>query len=327
CMIAGQPVLHASGLWDGFDPSRPGYVPYQYSLATEEDAEAALACAVKAQEGWAKTTPQHRSDLAARLAQILRERRADFIGDMVLDGGKTVPEADAELSEAIDFAEYYRRSLFEWQAMQGVQWKPKGTILVTPPWNFPCAIPLGGAVAALLTGNTVLFKPAQETVLVGSMVAQALWDAGFPKEALQLIVCDDEPVGTRLIQDPRVNAVILTGGTATARLFLKLRPGIDLMAETGGKNAIIGTSMSDRDLLIKDLVQSAFGHAGQKCSAASLAVLEAEVYDDPRFMEQLREAAASWAVGSAWEPKTKVNPLILPPGETLLRGLTELEEG
>ena len=111
-----------------------------------------------------------------------------------------------------------------------------------------------------------------------------------------------------LIHDPRVNCVILTGGTATAKKFLKMRPGLDLAAETGGKNSIIVTALSDRDLAIKDLLHSAFGHAGQKCSAASLAILEAEVYDDPHFRRHLRDAAASLKVGPAWDLSTRDQP-------------------
>ncbi|HEX5033803.1 MAG TPA: aldehyde dehydrogenase family protein, partial [bacterium] len=145
------------------------------------------------------------------------------------------------------------------------------------------------------------------------------------KQALQFIPCSGEEVGSHLIYDPRVNAVILTGGTDTARKFLKMRPGLDLAAETGGKNAIIVTALSDRDLAIKDLLQSAFGHAGQKCSAASLAILDAEVYDDPHFLSHLRDAAASLKVGLPWDLSAKINPLIHQPRGVLHKALTTLE--
>ena len=127
--------------------------------------------------------------------------------------------------------------------------------------------------------------------------------------------------------DPRVGAVILTGSVETARLFLGWRPDLPLFAETSGKNAIIVTALADRDQAIRDLVRSAFGHNGQKCSAASLAICEAEVYDDPDFRRQLRDAAASLAVGSAWELSSRITPLTQPPGAALRRALTVLDEG
>jgi RHH-type proline utilization regulon transcriptional repressor/proline dehydrogenase/delta 1-pyrroline-5-carboxylate dehydrogenase len=176
-------------------------------------------------------------------------------------------------------------------------------------------------------GNCVLFKPSTNTVLVGWHLVNAFWDAGVPKEVLQFVPCSGEGAGSELIRDPRVDCVILTGGTATAKKFLKMRPDLDLAAETGGKNSIIITALSDRDLAIKDLIHSAFGHNGQKCSAASLAILEAEVYDDPHFRRALREAAASLKVGQAWELSSKMTPLINEPQGALKKGLTTLEEG
>jgi len=128
------------------------------------------------------------------------------------------------------------------------------------------------------------------------------------------------------VTDARVAGVILTGSVETARLFLGWRPDLTLFAETSGKNAIIITSLADRDQAIRDLVRSAFGHNGQKCSAASLAICEAEVYDDPDFRRQLRDAAASLAVGSAWESTSRITPLTQPPGAALQRALTVLDE-
>ena len=233
----------------------------------------------------------------------------------------------AEGNGPIDFAEYYRRNMEKMVAYKNLLWEPKGTILITPPWNFPCSIPAGGILAALITGNVVLFKPASDVVLIGWHLARAMWDAGVPKDVLQFIPCSGETIGDMLIRDERIKTVILTGGTSTALKFLQMRPNLDLAAETGGKNALIISALADRDLAIKDLLQSAFGHSGQKCSAASLAILEAEVYDDPNFMRQLREAAASLKVGVAWELDAKINPLIREPRDVLLRGLTQLERG
>lgn len=313
----------------GKDPSLPNKTLFSYSLANENDIECALESAKGSLNTWKALSAVERSYLMSQVAVGLRQKRGELIGVMVANTGKTISEADSEVSEAIDFAEFYRRSLEELYSFPDIEWVPKGIVLVAPPWNFPCSIPCGGILAALAAGNCVLFKPAPEAIGVGWLVAQIFWNAGISQEILQFIVCQDEPIGTLLIKDPRLSAVTLTGATATAKYFLNMRPGIDLMAETGGKNALIITSMADRDLAIKDLLSSAFGYSGQKCSACSLAIIEAEVYDDPHFREQLLDAATSLSVGSAWQMKSKVTPLIRAPmeGDVLHQALTRLEEG
>lgn len=326
-VIDGQIVTSPGNFGINEDPSYPNQALYHYSLATETQVDQAIEAAKKAGVKWSQTSLKERMRLLSNIANELRSHRADLIGVMVADTGKTITEADVEVSEAIDFAEYYRVNIDEWHHLPDIQWKPKGTILVAPPWNFPCSIPAGGILAALATGNCVIFKPATESILVGWYLAKLFWKAGITRDVLQFITCEDDPVGSHLVKDPRISAVVLTGATSTAKLFLNMRPDIDLMAETGGKNVMVITGMSDRDLAIKDLIQSAFGHAGQKCSACSLAILEAEVYDDKHFLQQLGDAAASLAVGSPWSLKTKVNPLIRKPNSTLMRGLTQLEPG
>jgi RHH-type proline utilization regulon transcriptional repressor/proline dehydrogenase/delta 1-pyrroline-5-carboxylate dehydrogenase len=247
---------------------------------------------------------------------------------MMLDGAKTVIEADAEVSEAVDFAQYYARTLRESaEELDDCRAEPLGVVVVTPPWNFPLSIPAGGVLAALAAGNAVVLKPALEAVLVGWELATCLWNAGVPREILQFLPCPDDEVGRGLVTDSRVGGVILTGSVETARLFLGWRPDLTLFAETSGKNAVIVTSLADRDQAIRDLVRSAFGHNGQKCSAASLAICEAEVYDDADFRRQLRDAAASLAVGSAWELTSRVTPLTQAPGAALRRALTVLDPG
>lgn len=325
-VIGGKELFdNADGV--GHSPSNPKSVLFYYAKAQKHHIEQALVCAKKHEKEWANTSIAHRSRIFAKAAQLFRERRGELTGAMMAEGGKTIPESDPEISEAIDFAEYYFRQMEKMAAIKDLKWEPKGTVLVASPWNFPCSIPAGGVLAALVTGNCVLFKPASDTVFIGWLVANALWDAGVPKEVLQFVPCSGSEVGDELIRDPRINCVILTGGTDTARHFLKIRPGLDLAAETGGKNAIIVTALADRDLAIKDLVQSAFGHAGQKCSAASLAILEAEVYDDPQFRKTLAQAAASWKVGLPWDPATRMNPVIHEPRGVLKRALTTLEPG
>lgn len=280
-----------------------------------------------AQKIWENKSPRERSIILAKVATLLRKNRGPLIGVMMAETSKTASEADTEISEAVDFIEFYRQNGVEVHQLPDIRWRAKGVVLVASPWNFSCSIPVGGISAALAGGNSVLFKPAPEAVWVGHELCKLFWEAGIDRQLLQLVICEDEPDGSALVQNPDVAAVILTGATATARHFLQLRPGLDLMAETGGKNSLIITALSDRDLAIRDLLQSAFGYAGQKCSACGLAICEAEVYDDPHFRQTLKDAASSLIVGSPWDLSTRVNPLIRQPGEALQRGLTRLEEG
>jgi RHH-type transcriptional regulator, proline utilization regulon repressor / proline dehydrogenase / delta 1-pyrroline-5-carboxylate dehydrogenase len=315
---------------EGHDPSRPGRVAYRYALAGPAEVDHALAVAVAAQPAWAARGVAGRRAILDAGAALLARRRGDLIGAMVVDGAKTVAEADPEVSEAIDFARYYARSLERddlVSAQAQCRLEPLGVVIVAPPWNFPLSIPAGGVLAALAAGNAVVFKPAPEAVLVGWHLATALWEAGMPRDALQFLPCPDDEVGRALITDPRVGGVVLTGSVETARMFLHWRPDLALFAETSGKNAIIVTALADRDQAIRELVRSAFGHNGQKCSAASLAICEAEVYEDPAFRRQLRDAAASLAVGSAWDPASRITPLTQAPGAALQRALTILDEG
>ena len=299
---------------------------FEYSLADKDQIEKALATAEKEFIQWNKTPIAKRCSIMKNAARLVRERRAEIIKIMMLETGKHLTEADVEVSEAVDFCEYYSRSMEEWAAKEEFTTSGLGPVLVTPPWNFPCAIPLGGLVATLVTGNSVIFKPAPEAVLTGWHVAQVLYDAGIPKETLQFISCNDNPEGSLLVSDERIKGCILTGATETAKLFMKMNPSLKLMAETGGKNSLIVSDLCDRDLAVKDIVQSAFGHAGQKCSACSLAILEKNVYEDKNFLNTLRDAAASLKVAPSFDPASKVNPLIHPPQGKLLKALTSLEE-
>jgi RHH-type proline utilization regulon transcriptional repressor/proline dehydrogenase/delta 1-pyrroline-5-carboxylate dehydrogenase len=326
-VIAGKEIHHASSHGEGVDPANSKHSLYRYALADWSQIDKAIACAKEQEAQWGKTDVEERCRLLSNAAQKMREKRRDLIGSMMADGGKSIVEADPEVSEAIDFAEYYLRSLKKMDACKDIIWTPKGTVLVTPPWNFPISIPAGGILAALAAGNCVLFKPAPEAVLSGWELVKTLWEAGISKEVLQFINCPDEPVGSKLIADPRVDLIVLTGATSTAKLFMRLRPGIDLSAETGGKNAMIVTALADRDLAIKDAVSSAFSHSGQKCSACSLLILEAEVYDDPHFLKQLKDAVESLKIGACWECSSKVTPLIRQPHDALMRGLTQLDSG
>jgi RHH-type proline utilization regulon transcriptional repressor/proline dehydrogenase/delta 1-pyrroline-5-carboxylate dehydrogenase len=309
------------------DPSRPGHAAYRHALAGPEQIERALQVAVAARAAWRDRGHAGRAEILARVAARIAAGRGEAIATMVLDAGKSVMEADAELSEAVDFADYYARGFSREGTFDGLACEPLGTVLVTPPWNFPHAIPCGGILAALAAGNTVILKPAPETVLTARVMVNSLWDAGVPREVLQFLPCPDNEIGRSLVTDPRIGAVVLTGAYETARMFLSWKPELRLFAETSGKNALVITAAADPDLAVKDLVKSAFGHSGQKCSAASLAILEAELYDDPGFRRRLRDAAASLKVGPSWEYDSIVTPVIRAPGESLLRALTTLDPG
>ena len=324
--VGGTLVVGAARV-DGRDRSHPGRVAYRHALADRAQVGHALDAARAAQPAWGGRPAAERRRLLDAAGAVLARRRGDLVGAMIVDGAKTVPEADPEVSEAIDFARYYARALGAGDVVDGCRLEPLGVVVVAPPWNFPLSIPAGGVLAALAAGNAVLLKPALEAVLVGWHLANALWEAGIPREVLQFVPCPDDEVGRALITDPRVDAVILTGSVETARRFLEWRPELRLFAETSGKNAIIVTALADRDQAVRDLVRSAFGHNGQKCSAASLAICEAEVYHDAAFRRQLRDAAASLAVGSAWEPASRITPLTQPPGPALRRALTTLDPG
>ena len=325
-LFVGNELAPASDQRESIDPSRPGVVVCRYQTATLDQVQAAVALAARDRSGWAAASSQHRHNVLRAVAQNLRQRRGDLIGAMIADGGKTVSEADPEVSEAIDFCEFYPLTANDWHSQSEVNVRPRGVVAVVTPWNFPLAIPCGGVAASLAAGNRVLLKPASQSVLTASLLCQAFWDAGVPRDTLQLLPCPAPIAQSALVENELVDVVILTGSTATAKRMLSVRPRLHLLAETGGKNATIVTAMADRDLAIKHVIQSAFGHSGQKCSATSLLLLEREVFDDKLFRETLADAVRSLQVGSAWELRTKVGPLIGPPGQDLTRGLKTLED-
>ena len=261
------------------------------------------------------------------VANEIAAHRGDLIGAMLAEGGKTLTESDPEVSEAIDFCRFYADSVVQFEQLDGSSPVGKGVVAVISPWNFPLAIPCGGVAAALAAGNAVILKPASDTVLIAYKLCQCFWTAGVPRSALQFLPCSGSTVGAQLAAHDGVDVVILTGGTETAQQMLHDKPSMNLLAETGGKNATVVTALSDRDLAIKNVLHSAFSHSGQKCSATSLLILEEEVYHDDSFRRALCDAVESLPVGPAWQLHTKVGPLIRPPSGELERGLKELEPG
>lgn len=290
-------------------------------LTSTEQVDEVVARVVAGREAWAARPPLERAALLGQVADRMAADRFATLALMAREGGKTAREGDPEVSEAIDFARYYA------SATMPAGTTEIGSVLVASPWNFPYAIPGGGVFAALMAGNTVVLKPAPEVREIAKWLVDQCHAGGIPEDALQYLACHDDEVGRHLITHDAFGTLILTGSYDSAKLFLGWQPRLRVLAETSGKNALVVTEAADQDAAIRDIVKSAFGHAGQKCSAASLAVIEAPVYDDPDFLARLAAAVETVRVGWGESPETIMGPLISPPGETLRRGLTRLDAG
>ncbi|MCT1477254.1 bifunctional proline dehydrogenase/L-glutamate gamma-semialdehyde dehydrogenase [Microbacterium sp. p3-SID336] len=296
-------------------------------IETEAQLDAVFAAATAAAERWAALPAAERAAVLHRAGDELAARRGQLIEIMAHEAGKTIAEADPEVSEAIDFAHYYAERAKDLEAVSGAEFVPSKVTVVTPPWNFPVAIPAGGVLAGLASGSGVIIKPAKLTQRCGAVMVEALWAAGVPRDLLALVDLASRDLGTRLVASPEVDRVILTGAYETAQLFRSFRADLPLLAETSGKNAIIVTPSADLDLAAADVARSAFGHAGQKCSAASLAILVGSVADSKRFERQLVDAVTSMRVGLPDDPATQMGPIIEPANGKLLTALTTLDKG
>ncbi len=307
------------GPWvEGHDPSS-GHHWLRYRAATIADVDARVARARQASLRWAARSPDERRRLLEAAADAVEAQRAHLIALMAREGGKTVAEGDPEVSEGVDYLRYYASTA-------PVGGEPLGVVAVVPPWNFPMAIPLGGVAAALAAGSAAILKPAPEAVAVGAALVEILQGAGLDPDLVSLVLARDDEAGQHLITHPDVDAVILTGSFDTAALFTRWRPEINLLAETSGKNAMIITASADLDAAVRDLVHSAFSHAGQKCSAASLAIVDPATAASPRFWAQLVDAVSSLRVGAAYDLGSTVGPIIRAPEAALARAF-QLEPG
>lgn len=293
-------------------------------ITTAEALEKTIATGVRAGAGWRELGAERRAEILHRAGDVLQARRAELLEVMGSECGKVLEQGDPEVSEAIDFAHYYAESGRRLQDVQGARFEPARLTVVTPPWNFPVAIPAGSTLAALAAGSPVIIKPAALARRSGAVMVEALWEAGIPRDVLQYVQVGERELGSRLIGHQSVERVILTGGYETAELFRSMRPDLGLLAETSGKNAIIVTPSADLDLAARDVALSAFGHAGQKCSAASLVILVGSVATSRRFRRQLIDAVGSMRVGMPWEESVRIGPLIAPAEGKLLRALTTL---
>ncbi|GAB4086784.1 proline dehydrogenase family protein [Myceligenerans cantabricum] len=345
-----DPAVAASREWAAHTISdRSGYVPViTEPLATTAQVDDVVATAGRAAAAWSEVAPADRARVLRAAARHLEASRTDLVVAAVHEAGKTVAEVDPEISEAIDFAAYYAVSAEHLDpasgAYPGAEFRPEGVTLVTPPWNFPVAIPIGGVLAALAAGSSVIAKPAPPTPRCYELAVEAVHaaldevapeiglDPAVARDVVQYVRVPDGDLGRRLVTHDGVARVVLTGAIETAEMFASWRPGLQVLAETSGKNALIVTPSADLDLAVADVVRSAFGHAGQKCSAASLVILVGSVGDPrtatgERFRRQLVDAARSLAVGPSTSLSTVMGPLTEPAQGKLLRALTTLEPG
>jgi len=293
---------------------------------TDADELERILSRVRAAAGaWGARPAAERGEVLLRIAAVLESRRSELIEVAAAETGKVISEGDVEVSEAVDFARYYAAKARELDAIPGAAFVPSRVTVVAPPWNFPLSIPAGGVLAALAAGSGVVFKPAPQARRSAAVIAAALWDAGIPRDLLAFVDISEGELGRELIAHPDVDRVILTGSFETAALFRSWRHDLALHAETSGKNAIVIAPSADLDLAVADLVKSAFAHAGQKCSAASLAILVGPVGRSRRFARQLVDAARSMHVAWPEDPRAEVGPVIEPPQDKLKWALTELD--
>jgi RHH-type proline utilization regulon transcriptional repressor/proline dehydrogenase/delta 1-pyrroline-5-carboxylate dehydrogenase len=322
-----DPSLASNRAWAADVVRRDVGGPRAVLVTDPGEVDRVVAAAARAAARWRTEPAAVRRALLHRVADELARRRGDLVAAMVHEGRKVVAEADPEVSEAIDFARYYAERALDLERVPGARFEPMGVVVVVPPWNFPVAIPGGGAFAAIAAGAAAIVKPAPETPRCAEIVCEAAWAAGVGPDLLAFLRVPDDDTGRHLITHADVDAVVLTGSFETARLFRSWRPDLALFAETSGKNALIITPAADLDLAAADLVRSAFGHAGQKCSAASLGILVGDVADSTRFLDQLVDATTSLAVGAPTALASQVGPLIGPPRGPLARHLVELDAG
>lgn len=323
-IIDGKDVRCASTL-DSVDPSDISRVVGRAHRATAENADAALRAAQAAQPGWAAKPARERAEVLVRAAALMRARRFELAAWEVFECAKPWREAGADVDEAIDFCEYYAREMVRLSQpdnrdvpgeTNALQYIPRGVAVVIPPWNFPLAIPCGMTVAALVAGNAVVLKPAEQSPVMCWHLAKILEEAGLPPGVLSYLPGVGEEVGAALVNDPRVNLIAFTGSRPVGLLINREAAGTPrgqahvkrVIAEMGGKNAVIVDDDADLDEAVEGVLYSAFGYAGQKCSACSRAIVLAPIYD--RFVERLVEAAKAHPVGPAEAPETSIPAVI-----------------
>jgi 1-pyrroline-5-carboxylate dehydrogenase len=321
------------------NPSKTSEVVGVHHKATAELAKRAVEEAYAYFPQWSRTPAEERIRMTLEVARILRSRKLEFNAWLALEAGKTFPEAEAETAEAIDFCEYYAR---EMERLAGPQptvqmpgerdemvYIPLGVGIVIPPWNFPLAILAGMTIATLVTGNTAIIKPSSETPTLAAKFADVLLEAGFPELSFTLLTGSGAAVGDTLVQHPKTRFVAFTGsrdvGLRINELAAKTAPGQiwikRVVAEMGGKDAIVVDANSDIDKAVEGVLFSAFGYQGQKCSACSRAIVDAKIYD--QFLDKLTTRAKAIKVGPTDDAANYMGPVISESARKAILGYIE----
>ncbi|MGL4619909.1 L-glutamate gamma-semialdehyde dehydrogenase [Chroococcidiopsis sp.] len=310
---------------DSVNPSNFSEVVGKVGLLSVEQAEQAMQAAKAAFPGWKNTPAKQRASILRKAGDLMELRRAELSAWIVLEVGKPVKEADAEVSEAIDFCRYYAAEMERLDAGYNYDvagetnrylYQPRGIAVVISPWNFPLAIATGMTVAALVAGNCTLLKPAETSSVIAAKLTEILVEAGFPKGVYQFVPGKGSKVGAHLVNHPDTHLIAFTGSREVGcRIYAeaaKVQPGQKhlkrVIAEMGGKNGMIVDESADLDQAVVGVVQSAFGYSGQKCSAASRVIVLDSVYDT--FIHRLVEATRSLNIGATELPSTQVGPVI-----------------
>jgi len=326
-LVIGGERVKTGDLLRSVNPSNPREIVGVHHRATADLARSAVESAYAHFPEWSAVPAEERIHRLLRAGQILRGRKLEFDGWLVFEAGKPWPEADADVSEAIDFCEYYAR---EMQRLSGPQpttvqlpgerdelhYLPLGVGVIIPPWNFPLAILAGMTVASLVTGNTTIIKPSSETPTIAAKFVEVLLEAGFPAHSFSLLTGSGAAVGDVIVQHPKTRFVAFTGsrdvGLHINELAAKPQPGQiwikRVVAEMGGKDATLVDADCDLDKAVEGVAQAAFGYQGQKCSACSRAIVDAKVYD--AFLEKLGARVAKITVGPAETPENYMGPVI-----------------
>jgi RHH-type proline utilization regulon transcriptional repressor/proline dehydrogenase/delta 1-pyrroline-5-carboxylate dehydrogenase len=310
---------------DSVNPSNPTEVIGKIGLLSIEQADQALQAAKAAFPSWRRTPVRQRAGVLRKAADLMEQRRAELSAWVVLEVGKALKEADSEVSEAIDFCRYYADEMERLDQGHNYDvagennryiYQPRGIAVVISPWNFPIAIATGMAVAALVAGNCTLLKPAEVSSVIAAKIAEILVEAGIPKGVFQYVPSKGSTVGAHMVKHPDVHLIAFTGSQEVGcRIYADaaiVQPGQKhlkrVIAEMGGKNAIIVDESADLDQAVAGVVQSAFGYSGQKCSACSRVIVLEPVYD--AFIGRLVEATRSLNIGVAEAPSTQVGPVV-----------------
>lgn len=282
--------------------------------ATQEQAEIALTQAVNAQGFWANLPKNERAACLNKAADLMEQRLLTLMVILSREAGKTYSNAIAEVREAVDFLRYYAGQMLD--LAENTQIQPLGTVLCISPWNFPLAIFTGQISAALVAGNTVIAKPAEQTPLIAAQAVQILWEAGIPQDVLQLLPGQGESIGAQLSADSRIQGIMFTGSTEVAHILQKtvaerlnqFGESVTLIAETGGQNAMIVDSSALTEQVVLDVVNSAYDSAGQRCSALRVLCVQEDNLDAVRTM--LKGAMQQLRVGNPILLKTDIGPVI-----------------